>query len=262
MDAFLCFQIVVTIKKTGKEEKMMSKDIIQVRAVQDREFKNSYWSFDIRSELTKAFQEFQRQFGVGFELTGIGEWDSVGSPDLRDFPFNVIQMIPRRLSIEEIIEYLVGVCKKDMGVLLEVCQSERDEICSKMEGQSIAYQLGFWEGRLESWLKECFFRDLEKKEIMDSGIGATIAFSGKFSIWLRSAGCVKTIGGIFTKDAYILIGNCPRSSKQPSKVILHEIGHLFGAKHTKYFRSVMKSGQQSTYKFDFWNKRRILNKIK
>lgn len=90
---------------------MMSKDIIRVRAVQDREFRNSYWRFDIRSELTKAFQEFQRQFGISFELTGIGEWDSVGSPNLRDFPFNVIQTIPRGFSTEEIIEYLVGACR-------------------------------------------------------------------------------------------------------------------------------------------------------
>ena len=80
----------------------MRKDIIRVRAVQDREFRNSYWGFDIRSELTKAFQEFQKQFGVGFELTGIGEWDSVGSPNLRDFPFNLIQTIPRGLLTEEI----------------------------------------------------------------------------------------------------------------------------------------------------------------
>ena len=242
----------------------MSKDIILVKAVQDREFKNSNWNFDIRSELTKAFQEFQRQFGVSFKLTGIGEWDSVGSPNLRDFPFNVIQTIPRGLLTEEIIEYLIGVCKKDMGLSIEVCQGERDEICSITRGHSKSYQLGFWESRLEYWLAECFFRDLKEKEAIDPGIGATFAFTGKISIWSRSIGQVKTIDGIFTKDAYILVGSCSRIINQPSKVILHEIGHLFGAKHkhAKYFKSVMKSGQRSTYKFDFWNKRIILKKLK
>lgn len=149
-----------------------------------------------------------------------------------------------------------------MGLFIDVCQAERDEICRRMRDRSAAYQLGFWEGRMDCWLKECFFRDLQKKEVIDSGIGATIAFSGKLSIWAQLVGQVNRIGGIFTKDAYILVGIFPRSSKQPSKVILHEIGHLFGAKHTKYFRSVMRSGQRSTYKFDFWNKRIILNKLK
>ncbi len=241
---------------------MMNKGIIRVRAVQDREFKNSYWGFDIRSELSKAFQEFQRQFGIGFELTDIGKWDSVGPPSLGNFPFNVIQMIPRGLSMEEIIEYLVGVCKKDMGLSIEVCQDEKDEICDKMENKPPAYQFGFWEGRLESWLKECFFRDLEEKKVMDSGIGATFAFSGKISICLKLGGCVKTSGGIFTKKAYILMGNCSIYEKQPSRTILHEIGHLFGANHAKHRRSVMKEDQSSTYNFDNRNKKIILNKIK
>jgi len=241
---------------------MISKNIIRVRAVQDREFKNSYWSFDIRSELAKAFQEFQRQFRIGFELTDIGEWDSAGSPSLRDFPFNVIQMIPRGLSMEETIEYLVGVCRKDMGLFIEVCQDERDEICNKMKGHSLSYQFGFWEGRLGSWLKECFFRDLEEKKVMDSGIGAIIAFSGKISICSKLGGCIKASGRVLTKEAYVLMGNCSIREKQPSKTILHEIGHLFGANHTKYIRSVMKVDQLSTYNFDFRNRRIISNKIK
>lgn len=242
---------------------MMSKNIIRVRVVQDREFRNSYWSFDISSELAKASQKFQRQFGIGFELTDIGEWDSVGSSNLKGFPFNLIQTIPRGLSIEEITEYLVGACRKDMGLFIEVCQDERDEICSKMKGQPLAYQLGFWEGRLESWLKECFFRDLEEKEVMDSGIGATFAFSGKISICSNLAGCVRAFSKVFTEEAYILMWNCSMRKKQPSKTMLHEIGHLFGANHTtKYSISVMRVGRLLTYNFDARNKRIILDKIK
>lgn len=240
---------------------MENKKIIRVRAVQDKEFKNSYWSFDIAAELTKASQEFKKQFGVGFELTEIGDWNSVGYPFLKDFPFNVIQRIPKGLSIEEVIDYLVFVCRKRMGFFVEVSQEEREDICSTIRNQCPAYQIGFWEGRLGYWLLDYLFHDLKEKEPMDSEIGATIALSGKLSMWLHSSGRVRNQARIFTKEAYVLIGNTAIDNSQIAKVILHEIGHLFGAQHVRRTRSVMKQGSL-IYKFDRRNRKIIWNTIK
>ena len=47
--------------------------IIKVKPVKDREFKG-----DVMSELEKASQELKRQFGVGFEISEISEWNSGG----------------------------------------------------------------------------------------------------------------------------------------------------------------------------------------
>jgi len=226
----------------------MHNGIIQVMAVQDRLFRDSYWSFDIRSELATAFHEFKRQFGSDFKLKEIKDWDSVGSTALRNYPFNLIQKVSKGLSMPEIVEYLVGACKGEMELPLEVSKDEKSVIIKQLKGKSLSYQMGFLEARLGSWLEECFFKDLQGKEPIDLSIGLVFALSGKISIWSHSAGCAK-IGKIFTEDAYILVGNSSIRGTQPSKVILHEIGHALGANHTED-DFVMKQGSVSSYDFD------------
>lgn len=229
-------------------------------AVQDKEFKDSYWSFDIRSELAKAFREFKRQFGIDLRLKEIKDWDSIGSIDLKDFPFNFIQRISKGYTIEEIVEYLVDACKKEMGLPIEISENEKDSICEKLNDKLPAYQMGFLEAKLECWMQECFFRDLQIKEPISLGVGVMYAFSGKLSIQLHSMGCTK-IGKIYTKEAYALIGNSSLRGTQPNRVILHELGHLFGASHTKD-ESVMRESPVSTYDFDPVNRDIIVEKIK
>jgi len=244
---------------------MRNRKMIRIRAVQDKEFKNSYWSFDISGDMAKASKEFKRQFGVGFELTDIGDWDSIGSPDLRNFPFNLIQAIPKAISIEEIIDYLVNACQEKIELFLEISQNEKDEMCSKLRGQPLEYQIGFLEDRLESWLKDYFSQDLEEKAPMDSETGAVIAFTGKFSIKSLWSGTVRKGNLIFTKKAYILIRNYWTSNIKPSKIILHEFGHLFGAEDIEDSSVVSVMTQKPkviTYEFDDKNKQIILEKLK
>ncbi len=244
---------------------MKKKKIILVKAAQDREFKNSYWSFDIPSESARAFQEFKRQFGIGFKLTDIGKWDPIHSLRLRSFPLNLIQTIPKGVSIKEVIDYLVNACQEKIGLFLEIPQDEKNEIYSKLKSQPLKYQIGFLEARLESWLKDYLFQDLEEKAPINPEIGAIIALTGKFSIKSNWSGTVRKGNLIFTKKAYILIRNYWTSSIKPSKVILHELGHLFGAKDIEDSSVVSVMTQKPeviTYEFDDKNKQIIFKKIK
>jgi len=244
---------------------MENKKIIRVRAVQDEEFKNSYWSFDISSETRKAFEEFERQFGIGFELISIEDWKPANISDIRNFPMNIIQQIPKEISTEEIIEWLIYAFRKQIGIILIVSREEKYDICRSLKGESLRYQHGFFEGRMESWLKDRIFQNLKEKEPIEPEIGFIIACTGKFSVESYWAGVVRHKASVFTKDAYILMQNFWTSGKKPSRVILHEIGHLFGAEHTRnrLVASVMTvNSKKITYNFDRKNKKIILNKLK
>jgi len=244
---------------------MKKKKIIWIKAIQDREFKNSYRSFDISGESTRAFQEFKRQFGIGFKLTDIREWDPIRFLHIKSFPFNLIQTIPKGISIKEVIDYLVNTCQEKIGLFLKISQDEKDEIYSKLRRQPLEYQIGLLEARLEIWLKDYLFQDLEEKVPINSEIGAMIAFTGKFSIKSNWSGTVRKGNVIFTKKAYILMRNFWMSSIKPSKVILHELGHLFGAKDIEDSSVVSVMTQKPeviTYEFDDKNKQIILEKLK
>jgi len=244
---------------------MKKKKIVRVKAVQDKEFKNSYWSFDISSETRKAFEEFEQQFGIGFELINIRDWGPTDDPNIRNFPMNIIQQIPKGISVEEIIEWLIDAFRKQIGITLRVSREEKDDICRRLKDEPLRYQHGFFEGRLESWLKECIFQNLEEKEPIEPEIGFTIACTGKFSVKSFWAGAVPGTSSVFTKDAYILMRNFWIWGKKPSHVILHEIGHLFGAKDIEdnSVVSIMThKPKKITYKFDRKNRKIILNKLK
>lgn len=246
-------------------KRIKHKKKIRIKAVQDRDFKNSYWSFDILSELKKSFQEFQKQFEVKFELIGIEEWESVGHSYLKSFPFNIIQTIPKGISIEEIIDYLISVYSEKTGLPLEVSQDEKNDICKSLRKEPLKYQLGFLQGRLEYWTKECLFQDLIEKIPIDSKVDAVIAFTGKLSITLNWCGSVPINGLISNELAYALIRNFWISSVPASKVILHEIGHLFGAQDiedTSIVSVMTQRPEVVTYDFDDVNKKIILRRIK
>ncbi|MFH0987534.1 MAG: hypothetical protein V1841_01415 [Patescibacteria group bacterium] len=160
---------------------------IKVKVVTD----HSLTYENIRKEIEKAFQEFQRQFQIGYEIIEIRKWNPTRFPTF-------------------ILDLFSFFRKKLFGILINLLMKELRKV------------------------------KREKREIV-------IGFSGK----LKSR--YKDTFGADTKG-YILIG----ISKIPiSYIILHELGHEFGAKDKNGTgtRSVMNGEETKTcYFFDDENK--------
>lgn len=239
----------------------MKKREFRIKVAWDQDFKNSYFSFDVSRVLGKSFQELQRQFKIKFQLIGTEEWDSIGHPYLNDFPWNIIQTIPKGISAEEVIDYVISTYLEKTGLSLEVSQDERNDIRRILERKSLGYRLGFLEGRLNLWAKQSIFQDLMEKIPMDSEVNAIIAFTGKLSMRTCWTGSVPERALISSRDAYVLIRNFIPS---PTKTILHEIGHLFGARDiedTSIVSVMTQNSRTKTYDFDCVNKKIIKRRI-
>lgn len=245
----------------GKEIKMGKKAIIRVRAVQDQEFENSYWSFDIRRELKEALRKFKRQFKVRFEITEIGKWDSIGSPALRDFPLNVLKQLQKGVSETEVVDDLVKTVNTQMRIPWEVSQRLRKRFCSVLRKKPRGYQLGYLMGWFSEFLSDYLLADLMKKTPEKTEADIIIGFTGKIVVFPEQSTFPlgrAVRGADLGKDAYTVVGICVGLHIKPSQAILHEVGHLFGAEHIedKSISSVM-SQEPNSYRFDKKNEKTV-----
>lgn len=233
----------------------MRKELIPVMVAEDREFRNSYWS-DIQKELRRTFREFKRQFGIGFRVTKVKEWDSIGSPDLRDFPLNVIRRLTKVSSEEELIEKLAEEIKQ-LEIPWKISQKKKERPCRSLGRKSKTYQWEYLAGFLTARLQRCLLKSLIEKIIKGEENEIVLGFTGKI-IFPEHPGA--PLGLSSKEDGYALIG----ISESPSYVILHELGHLFGAEHTKDESTVSVMNQKicPTYEFDKENKKIVRANLK
>lgn len=234
----------------------MRKRMICVKIATDEAFQKSYWSYDIQKELRKVFREFRRQFGIGFKVTKVEEWTSIGSPDLRDFPLNVIRRLTKVGSEEQLIEKLVGEIEQ-LEIPWEIFQKRKERLCRALRRRSKTYQRGYLTGFLGARLQRCLLKSLIEKVTKGEENTIVLGFTGKIIFPEHYA----VLGSASEKDGYALIG----ISESPSYMILHELGHLFGAKHTKDESTVSVMKQYCiglTYKFDEKNKEIIRDRLK
>lgn len=224
----------------------LEKKVIHVKVAIDQEFENSFWSYDIQKELKKAFREFKRQFGVKLRITEFEEWNSIGSPFLRDSPLNIVRGLPKGSSEEELIENLIKAVNKRTELPLEISQEVKEKLKRVLRRKSRAYRFGYLVGYLDYRLKGYLLEDLARK-IQRGQDEMIIGFTGK--IFPHE---YRILAGVASQDC-ALIGIC----NNPSNVILHEIGHVFGAKDVedKSIRSVMNiEHTEPIYEFDEKNK--------
>jgi hypothetical protein len=123
---------------------MKERMIIYVKAARDKEFEDSYWSFDIREELGEVFGEFEKQFEIRFKLAKIEKWNSVGSPNLRSFPRNVLEKLPKGIFGGGIMDYVLKEISENMKIPLTLSYERIKQLKADLEkDKSKNYQMHF-----------------------------------------------------------------------------------------------------------------------
>lgn len=246
--------------------------IIRVLACCDSNFLDSLWYFNIEKELGIVFEHFHNQFPeVGFKHTKTLKWDSPGTDELVLYPEKIVKILKGDVASfpDQLVFQLkstgLSFSKKELketrdyfDLLIKKCQSEE---------YSIDYLLGLFSGIFDSLIKKSLIEHLKICFPMNNEYDIVLAFTGKIlrfgpieisRSWLGFAGS----NSLFTDNAYGLIGTWSYPEISPPYVILHEFGHIFGARHCKEKNSVMfESAEESIFIFDEENKKIIRKKI-
>ncbi len=229
----------------------------------DHEFSNSYWTYDAKKESRKAFDQFEKQFpGIQFVITRIGTWNSPGSAALAAFPYNIERTLSRSSSEKKLIQGVMIACKRELKIPVKFHESEViDEVKQATRKRTETYRRSYIAGslvrRAETYIHNCFLESLQG--LPSRNIDLTIGFTGKMCRRTPS-GRVESIGWSQIRGSYMVVSLC----NTPSYVILHELGHLFGAAHSDQPTSIMyrEERNKKTTQFCRESKKVISQKLK
>jgi len=240
---FLCYK-----RNSNLKGDKMRK--IKVRMVYDDTFENSFWNFDFEKETKKALGLFEKEFGVKFEVLETLKWNSVGNDDLVLYPERSLQLlkkVPADKFVDRLTEDMItsGGLLLEKGFLQKIEEYYKELLLGKIE---ICYFMGLVRSVAHDTITYSLYQDLKKK-IPKQKNEIIIAFTGK----IISDFISNKNGGIaFMKENYVLMW-IKINKVAPHRIILHEIGHLFGAIHVEE-SSVMATNADLVDDFDEKNK--------
>jgi hypothetical protein len=195
----------------------------------DEAWENSYWSEppeDVWKVANDALGHLRRQFPeVEFFLEeNIRAWDSPKIP-----PSPVAAAVARAPRGSALAAFVLA-CLHEWGVNLDDMPEDKEvllEEIAQAARERRAYQLGFLVGRIQSLVKEAFGRDLTNKYQPAPG-EIVLGFTGQL-FQLDEGGAE---AGFALSDWRVAVFPL-NPTGQLLAVILHEIGHILGAEHTK-----------------------------
>ncbi|MCH7605456.1 hypothetical protein IID24_05720 [Patescibacteria group bacterium] len=210
----------------------MVKQVI-VKIATDAAFRSNYWAFSsqqIKTAATRALAIFCDTF-PGVELTLLPQvdlWESKDFPLMRDFPMSLLLDLPRYSSFERAVEALAEKAQQ-LGFREESeirAREALDIVISNNRGKTKHSRFWYLMGFLDSAFAEEMLYDLKECRPSD-GTQIVLGFTGKLFVIERDlGGC---LGVAFRGGNHAVL---PIQYKQRlSPVILHEVGHLFGAVH-------------------------------
>jgi len=218
---------------------------ITVRVCQDQKFLDSFWNFDIKTELIEALRSFMRQFpGIDFKMSEIKAWKSPGVDDLSLYPLSIIKQIEGPDIVNELVRGHLrsGISNSER---LKYLTEEMENIMAEIKAgeNALEYLLGFFAGRFEGDIKYAFSESL-KRNLPPQEDCISIGFTGKIFRFTHAEAQKGSLGwsyinSINTERPLVIIGTWLNSNASPRNVILHELGHVFGANHSKEKNSVM-----------------------
>lgn len=236
----------------------------RIRIVTDQAWRNLYWAPDIkklRKDIRTAIREFEEQFPEAcFTLAREEEnWDFPDFSSMRDFPFPLIRDLSNTNLFRELIQQIVERMRELKIDSPLHSQKKQQEIAQILANKPKKYQFEYLIGYLDntfihhmlSGLRRQFPR--KKDEFILGFTGIVFLFGRDFG------GCcgVAEIGGEYAAFPMQYKVEMPH-------VIIHELGHLMGAKHpeNRDVVSVMNHRHMpKTHRFDQGNVRIIRGRI-
>lgn len=231
---------------------------IKLTIVMDKDYQNCYWA-NSKKEVLEASRAATANFSAAFPEVSFAiakqviPWES-GLPKFRDFPLPYVMEMPRttfRKAFTEFVEQLDRIRFHESRSLYGMLNFEQfvKELTAKTKSRQFWSLMVTFHGLLISeilYRARMDFPANHSREIV-------LAFTGKLFV-LESDGCA---GVSKFEGNHMAIGVQLRT--ELSHIILHELGHLFGAEHPRdeKARSVMASGNDSYSHFDKKNAKRI-----
>ncbi len=230
---------------------------IKIKIATDKPFRSIYWTpteEELRQEIAEAVRYFEEQFPTAsFDLRPKEEvWDSQGYPTMLDFPISLMIDLPNTSSFELATKFLMQRAK-DAGFRKEsriLNEKAWESIVKKNKNKSKRSQFFYLQGFFDSVFAEEMLFDLMKKVshgVREIVLGFTARF---FVVNIPFGGC----SGIAEKGGNYAVFPAQVISNDLKKLILHEIGHLFGAQHIEDGISIMNlAPRRGNYLFDSYN---------
>lgn len=241
-----------------------NKKEVKVKIVVDKSFRSTCWSWsptqeELQQIVVGALKFFKEQFPtVSFSLRLKEEvWDSQSYPTMLDFLPSLMRGISNTRSFEVMKKILIQGAK-DAGFRKEnMIFNEGVWECIRIrnKNKSKKSQLHFLWGYLDRLFSEEILLDLKKKiSHGDRERKIILGFTGRFFVVANPLGQCFAMAERGGSYAVFLV---PTKDKLPH-VILHEVGHLFGAQHIKK-KAFLLCGEN--YLFDPVNVKRVNDHI-
>ena len=209
---------------------------IKVKIATDKPFRSIYWTptqEELRQIVAGALKSFEEQFPtISFRLQSKEEvWDSQGYPTMLDFPFSLIMDIPNVSSFSEVMKVLAQRAE-DAGFRKETIIRNEDglsKIIRRNKNKPKEHQFFYLWGYFNGLFSREMLLDLKQKVPLQAESEIVLGFTARFFVMNNPfGGCA---GSAQLKGNYAVF---PMQIKLKSSfVILHELGHLFGAEHIK-----------------------------
>jgi hypothetical protein len=241
------------------------KKKVEVEILYDKEYEKSFWGFDIRYETLKALQEFEKQFPIEFGITKISLWNSPWNTNSMFCSDRIFRLLEGETR-DKVIDSLSAAFSLDVELddytffkkRINTVWSDYSFAKIKDSPFELAYLCGKIDVAVEGLIKEIFYSNLSSISKKQKGV-ITIAFTGKMmSDFINS----KNKGSAFVKDQSILMGLSSLSETPNYLLILHELGHLFGAKDSSGNSVMCNLEDVTTCKFDAKNRDLIVENIR
>jgi hypothetical protein len=232
---------------------------VNVRVAFDDAFRSLYWTSPLKTKnnILSALKTFSDTFpAVHFNVLPPERWDSQNIPYLCSFPSSLTTWIKKGASPEEITRHLVGEAQK-LGFDREFCDEEKlEQNLKRIERKSKDYKLGYLRGWLVSSLEGELMSSLKRNVPCLQG-EIVFGFTGK--ILVEDGSTFRGLAQIGGKYAAFPM----QRGGEERLIILHEMGHLFGADHPAgNEESVMQLRLSGSDKFDRENMKIIRKRIK